>query len=156
MGFDGQDSDIPQTKMLLDRNLNQFVVISVVPGMVARALYEQCKTTGQFAEWCANPDESLTDGSTADKSYPWMVVRQFPHGLKGIMMASFLAAMMSSLSSVYNSAATIFTYDVYQRFKYPEGTSLIFVLQSFVKLCSLMRKWRLENMPKNCLIGFPI
>lgn len=118
-----QGNDILQIEALLGRNLIQFVLTSVVPGMVARALYEQCKTTGEFEVWCANPDESLANGNTADRSYPWMVVREFPHGLKGIMMASFLAAMMSSLSSVYNAAATIFTYDIYQRFWYPAGWS---------------------------------
>lgn len=37
------------------------------------------------------------------------------------MVASFLAAMMSSLSSVFNSASTIFTYDIYERFFAKKG-----------------------------------
>ncbi|GMH41514.1 hypothetical protein BSKO_09424 [Bryopsis sp. KO-2023] len=103
------------------------VFITVFPGMVARALFELCKTdelAGKeeraFPEWC---DSDLDTGNSGDKAYPWLVLRHFPSGLRGLMMASFLAAMMSSLSSVYNSASTVFTYDIYQRFWYPEGNA---------------------------------
>lgn len=96
---------------------------AVVPGMVARALFEQCKAVGEFPEWCADPAFALDEGNNADKVYALIIVREFRTGLKGIMMATFLAALMSSLSSVYNSASTIFTYDVYERMKYPEGAS---------------------------------
>lgn len=95
------------------------VFITVLPGMVARALSELCKSDNTvFPEWC---DWDVNSGKNTDEAYPLLVVRQFPSGLKGLMMASFLAAMMSSLSSVYNSASTVFTYDIYQRFWYPEG-----------------------------------
>eukprot|EP00210_Caulerpa_lentillifera_P005478 g5238.t1 len=106
------------------------VFITVVPGIVARTLYELCihDSEGQmFPEWCAR---DLENDKEADKAYPLMVLHEFPNGVRGIMVASFLAAMMSSLSSVYNSASTIFTYDVYERF-YGKGTSsperLVFV-----------------------------
>lgn len=96
------------------------VFITVFPGVVARGLFELCKSDNTFPEWC---DSDLDSGNNADKAYPWLVLRHFPSGLKGLMMASFLAAMMSSLSSVYNSASTVFTYDIYQRFWYPGGNA---------------------------------
>lgn len=89
--------------------------------MVARALYEQCMQYGTFPEWCIDADEDLSNDNVANRAYPLLVLREFPVGVKGVMVASFLAAMMSSLSSVYNSASTILTYDVYQRFWYPQG-----------------------------------
>ncbi|GMH41065.1 hypothetical protein BSKO_08975 [Bryopsis sp. KO-2023] len=97
------------------------VFITVIPGMVARALFELCESDGSFPEWCADKTRPLSDDNAANEAYPLLVVRQFPVGVKGIMVASFLAAMMSSLSSVFNSASTVFTYDVYQRFWYPNG-----------------------------------
>ncbi|GMH41201.1 hypothetical protein BSKO_09111 [Bryopsis sp. KO-2023] len=93
------------------------VFITVFPGMVARALFETCEVGDR---WC---DAKLDHRDHADHAYPLLVVNEFPTGVKGIMVASFLAAMMSSLSSVFNSASTIFTYDVYQRFYKTEGSS---------------------------------
>ncbi|CAD7696855.1 unnamed protein product [Ostreobium quekettii] len=93
----------------------------VVPGMVARALFESCTSShgAAFPQWCGT---HLDDAQAANRAYPMLVVKEFPTGVKGVMVASFLAAMMSSLSAVFNSAATVFTYDVYERFAYgPEG-----------------------------------
>lgn len=82
--------------------------------MVARSLYEACiLDDSKHAAWCST---NLGDTQAADKAYPLLVVNEFPTGVKGIMVASFLAAMMSSLSSVFNSASTIVTYDIYIRF----------------------------------------
>lgn len=36
-------------------------------------------------------------------------------GLRGLMLAVILAALMSSLTSVFNSSSTLFTLDLYQR-----------------------------------------
>lgn len=98
--------------------------------MVARVLYERCKHGDGFSSWCLEGSIPLSEASESNKAYPYFVIREFPIGVKGILVASFLAAMMSSLSSVYNSAATIVTYDLYERFWYPQGqqqrTSLIF------------------------------
>lgn len=45
-----------------------------------------------------------------------------PVGLRGVFIAGMLAALMSSLSSVFNSCSTLITYDVYQRY-YPKANS---------------------------------
>lgn len=121
------------------------VFITVVPGIVARTLYELClqdRSDQTFPEWCGR---NLDDAKEADKAYPLMVLHEFPNGVRGIMVASFLAAMMSSLSSVYNSASTIFTYDVYERF-FGKGESsperLVFVGRVVtVALTSLTFLW---------------
>ena len=90
------------------------VFIVVFPGMCARALYESCRASGgaRHPTWCS---VDLRDPEAANRAYPLLVVREFPPGLKGLMVAAFLAAMMSSLSAVFNSASTVFTYDVFWR-----------------------------------------
>ncbi len=51
----------------------------------------------------------------SDMAYPLLIERLLPAGLTGLMFAALLAAIMSSLDSMANAAATIFTVDLYQR-----------------------------------------
>lgn len=71
--------------------------ILVLPGLIARVLYAN--------EVSANPDSA----------YPLIVTRLMPAGLAGLMIAALLAALMSSLSSVFNSCSTLITMDVYRK-----------------------------------------
>lgn len=75
------------------------VFMLIVPGMIARALY---------------PQEMTADSNAA---FPLLVVRLMPAGMQGVMVAAMLAALMSSLSAVFNSSSTIFTMDFYKEFK---------------------------------------
>jgi SSS family solute:Na+ symporter len=70
--------------------------IIVFPGIMAASLYGDAIT---------NPDQA----------YPVMIREILPVGLTGIMFAALFGAVMSSLDSMLNSAATIFTVDIYQR-----------------------------------------
>jgi SSS family solute:Na+ symporter len=57
----------------------------------------------------------LFPGIKGDQAFPVLISSPLlPAGLKGLMVAAVLAAVMSSLSSVFNSAATIFTIDFYK------------------------------------------
>lgn len=61
---------------------------------------------------------SLSDGEvTGDRSYAWMVTTLLPSGLKGIVIAGLLAALMSSLSAMFNSTSTLLTIDIFKRFR---------------------------------------
>jgi SSS family solute:Na+ symporter len=73
--------------------------ILVMPGTVAGYLY---------------PLEVARDSNTA---FPLMVKRLMPPAVKGLMISAMLAAAMSTLASVFNSASTIFTMDIYQKFR---------------------------------------
>lgn len=73
--------------------------IFVVPGVIAYVLAQR----GQLA--LSDPDSAL----------PTLVGSLLPAGLRGIVVAGLLAALMSSLSSVFNSCATLVTMDVYRR-----------------------------------------
>jgi SSS family solute:Na+ symporter len=72
--------------------------IFVLPGLIAMALWK--------TEVAADPD----------MAYPLIVTRLLPRGLAGLMIAAMLAALMSSLSSVFNSCSTLITMDVYRKF----------------------------------------
>ncbi len=75
------------------------VFMLIIPGVIARVLY---------------PAEMAADSNSA---FPLMVTRLMPPGLQGIMVAALLAALMSSLSAVFNSSSTIFTMDFYKKWK---------------------------------------
>ncbi len=71
--------------------------ILVLPGLIAKALW---------------PNDV-----TGDNAYPLMVLRLMPPGLSGLMVAALLAALMSSLSSVFNSCSTLITMDIYKKMR---------------------------------------
>ncbi|HEY7914548.1 MAG TPA: sodium:solute symporter [Blastocatellia bacterium] len=75
------------------------VLMLIVPGMIARAKFP--------AEMEAN----------SNSAFPTLVVELLPAGLLGVMIAAMLAALMSSLSAVFNSSSTIFTMDFYKRWR---------------------------------------
>ncbi|MCB0273074.1 MAG: sodium:solute symporter [Bdellovibrionales bacterium] len=85
------------------------VFILVLPGLAAKALFPE------------------VDGDTA---FPTLVDRLLPVGFKGLMIAALLAALMSSLSSVFNSSSTLVTMDFYKPWK-PQASEkeLVFVGQ---------------------------
>ena len=55
-------------------------------------------------------------------AYPVLIAKLLPSGLTGLMLAALIAAIMSSLDSMLNSTATIFTIDLYQRHLRPEAS----------------------------------
>jgi SSS family solute:Na+ symporter len=90
------------------------VMIFLVPGMIAAALNEK-----------GIIELPLTDngGINGDKVFATMVAEMLPIGLRGLVIGGLLAALMSSLSSLFNSCATLFTIDVYQKLK-PKSTQV--------------------------------
>lgn len=88
--------------------------IMVFPGMAARVLYPN-----EVA--CANPDlckEICNSRSGCTNiAFVKLVNELMPVGLRGLMLAVMLAALMSSLTSIFNSSSTIFTIDIYKRLR---------------------------------------
>ncbi|XP_071097640.1 sodium/glucose cotransporter 4-like [Haliotis cracherodii] len=86
----------------------------MVPGMVARILYPD-----EVA--CADPEvcKCICDNPTgcSNIAYPLLVVRILGPGLRGLMLAALFAAVMSTLTSVFNSASSIFTMDLWRRYR---------------------------------------
>ncbi len=77
------------------------VFIFVLPGLICLGLENQ----GKFAE-------PLTD---SQDTYAFMITNLLPVGLKGLVAAALLAALMSTVSGALNSTATLFSYDIYKR-----------------------------------------
>jgi SSS family solute:Na+ symporter len=73
-------------------------ILVVLPGLLALAL---------------NPH---LVGAEMDKAFPWLIKNLLPAGLAGLVFAAFMAALISSVDSTLNSAATLWTRDIYQRF----------------------------------------
>ena len=108
------------------------VMIFLIPGLIGAALNAQgvihlpVKGTG-------------IDG---DRVFPTLVTQLLPPGLRGLVIAGLLAALMSSLSSLFNSSAALFTVDIYQKLK--KGASekeLVFVgkiATTVVVVCGLI------------------
>ncbi|MDX5419071.1 MAG: sodium/sugar symporter [Hymenobacteraceae bacterium] len=59
--------------------------------------------------------------SRYDEAYPWLLSNLVPTGLKGLAFAALMAAALSSLSSMMNSTATIFTIDIYKAHLKPDA-----------------------------------
>lgn len=75
--------------------------IFLVPGLIATAMVAQGKI-------------NLT---SADSAFPTLVKSLLPSGLRGLIAGGLLAALMSSLASVFNSCSTLFTMDIYKKIK---------------------------------------
>lgn len=90
----------------------------VWPGMVSRILYPEeigCTDPDLCYEICENRQ------GCSNLAYPLLVLREMPSGLRGLMLAALLAALMSSLTSMFNSASTIFTVDIYRLIRKQAG-----------------------------------
>ena len=80
----------------------------VLPGMIAYAMYHN----GMFGAEDVFP--LAGGGLDNDSAYPWLISRFIPAGLKGLVLVALAAAIVSSLASMLNSTATIFTMDIYK------------------------------------------
>ncbi|KAF3819860.1 hypothetical protein GH733_015369 [Mirounga leonina] len=86
----------------------------VMPGMISRALYPD-------EVGCVDPDvcQRICGArvSCSNIAYPKLVIALMPVGLRGLMIAVILAALMSSLTSIFNSSGTLFAIDVWLRLR---------------------------------------
>ena len=79
------------------------IFIFLIPGIIAYALSIQ--------------NEGVFSIEDADRAFPMLVKTLLPVGLKGLVAGGLMAALMSSLASVFNSCSTIFTIDIYKKLK---------------------------------------
>ncbi|XP_065501343.1 sodium/mannose cotransporter SLC5A10 [Caloenas nicobarica] len=88
--------------------------IIIMPGMISRVLYPD-------AVGCVDPEECARVCGAAvgcsNIAYPKLVVELMPSGLRGLMIAVMMAALMSSLTSVFNSSSTLFTMDIWRKLR---------------------------------------
>lgn len=90
-------------------------LIVVIPGIIVYVLYTQPEGTTQIPGVLSvftNPDGSIE----YDNAYPWLISVFLSPGFKGLVVAALAAAIVSSLASMLNSVATIFTMDIYRAY----------------------------------------
>ena len=85
------------------------VYLFIIPGLIGFALVK------------SNSIPELTANFEAQKTFPLMVKHMLPSGLRGIVVAGLLSALMGSLAGVFNACSTLFTVDIYEKWK-PKAT----------------------------------
>ncbi|XP_022094643.1 sodium/glucose cotransporter 4-like [Acanthaster planci] len=110
----------------------------VMPGMISRVFYPDIVG-------CADPATCMavcnSEAGCSNLAYPLLVMDILPTGLRGLMLAVMLSALMSSLTSIFNSGSTIFTMDVWRKLRsFPSDEKM----RSLDK--KTRRRWELELM----------
>lgn len=87
------------------------VLIFLIPGMIGWALFQ--KGIIDIPTKMVNGQAVLN----GDSVFPVMVAHLLPAGLRGLVVGGLIAALMSSLSSLFNSCASLFTVDIYEKIR---------------------------------------
>lgn len=85
------------------------IFIFLVPGMIGFALHQRGHLAIPMQQTALGP---MIHG---DQVFPTLVTSLLPAGFRGLVVACLLAALMSSLASLFNSSATLFTIDIYEK-----------------------------------------
>ncbi|XP_048408538.1 sodium/mannose cotransporter SLC5A10 isoform X2 [Stegostoma tigrinum] len=90
------------------------MIFIIMPGMISRALYPDSVA-------CVDPEECIkvcgTEVGCSNIAFPKLVIELMPDGLRGLMIAVIMAALMSSLTSIFNSSSTLFTIDIWRKIR---------------------------------------
>ena len=96
------------------------VYLFIIPGLICFALAKSGKVPG--LEQVYDPATGKATAA-AQGAFPLLVQHLLPPGLRGIVVAGLLSALMGSLAGVFNACSTLFTVDLYQKWK-PQATQL--------------------------------
>lgn len=101
------------------------VFIFILPGIIAFALAESGQNAMLQNALINAEGEIITQNAQA--AFPMLVTEILPVGIRGLVVAGLLAALMSSLAGVFNASSTLFTMDFYKKFR-PESSEERLVL----------------------------
>ena len=90
------------------------VFLFIIPGLIALALAKTGRVAGLGVMLDA---QGHVIPQAAQAAFPLMVKDLLPAGLRGIVVAGLLAALMSSMAGAFNASSTLFTMDLYQKFR---------------------------------------
>ena len=108
------------------------VYLFIIPGLICYALVSTAHKSGEPITDSkgrpselmkidqidsANPELQQQAKDAAQKSFPLMVKDLLPMGLRGIVVAGLLSALMGSLAGVFNASSTLFTVDLYEKWR---------------------------------------
>ncbi len=88
------------------------VYLFIIPGLICYALVKKNAIPEMTAEFAAKGSQG---------AFPMMVQYLLPPGLRGIVVAGLLSALMGSLAGVFNACSTLFTVDIYEKLR-PKAT----------------------------------
>src|SRR5208282_644627 len=91
------------------------VYLFIIPGLVCFALAKSGKVPG--LEQVYDPKTGHATADAAQGAFPLMVAHLLPAGLRGIVVARLLSALMGSLAGVFNACSTLFTVDIYEKLR---------------------------------------
>ncbi|MDI6848958.1 MAG: sodium:solute symporter [Candidatus Saccharicenans sp.] len=91
------------------------VFIFIIPGIICYGLALSGKIPALQQQLIGPGGQIIRD--QAQQAFPLMVAHVLPVGVRGIVVAGLLAALMSSLAGVFNASSTLFTIDFYSRIK---------------------------------------
>jgi len=97
------------------------VFIFIIPGMICFALALSGKVPEFQSLLVDQGGRQVAERDASQAAFPLMVAHILPAGVRGIVVAGLLAALMSSLSGVFNASSTLFTVDLYEKFR-PRAT----------------------------------
>ena len=86
------------------------VYLFIIPGLICYALVKSGKVPGLSEAFAADPN-------AAQGAFPLMVKHLLPQGLRGLVVAGLLSALMGSLAGVFNACSTLFTVDIYEKWR---------------------------------------
>ncbi|KAK8741292.1 hypothetical protein OTU49_002601, partial [Cherax quadricarinatus] len=84
--------------------------IIILPGMISRVLFPNevgCIVPEECYKFCGSKI------SCTNSAYPKLVLEYLPSGMRGVMLSVMLSALMSDLTSIFNSSSTLFTMDIW-------------------------------------------
>jgi SSS family solute:Na+ symporter len=90
------------------------VYLFIIPGLVGYALAKSGKVP-ELASMIGPDGQAIP--AVAQGAFPMMVQYVLPPGIRGIVVAGLLSALMSSLAGVFNASSTLFTVDLYEKWR---------------------------------------
>jgi len=90
------------------------VYLFIIPGLICFALAKSGRVS-ELAGMVGADGKPIP--SVAQAAFPIMVKYLLPPGLRGIVVAGLLSALMGSLAGVFNACSTLFTVDLYEKFR---------------------------------------
>lgn len=91
------------------------VFIFIIPGMICFALAKSGKV--EVIQQTLFNEQGQIVRDQCQKAFPLLVANVLPVGVRGLVVAGLLAALMSSLAGTFNASSTLFTIDFYSKFK---------------------------------------
>lgn len=110
------------------------VYLFIIPGLICFALAKSGKVPG-LAEVYNPATGHATEA--AQGAFPLMVTRLLPEGLRGIVVAGLLSALMGSLAGVFNACSTLFTVDIYTKMR-PKASQHELVRMGRMATCTMV------------------